>query len=165
MELIGTSQRVSERGYCSEISHYQAKRCDGCLLRGSCHKAKEKRTIDVNHNLLRHRRIAGENLTSERGLMHRSRRPIEPEAVFGQIKSNRKFNRFRLRGLEGVSVEFGLINIALNLSKMMKKAINKTINSPKSLILGVENLSCTIKTEFQIWISKIFLHYFNFSII
>jgi len=134
-------------------------------LRGSCHKSKENRKIDVNHNLLRNKRIARENLTSERGLMHRSRRPIEPEAVFGQIKSNRKFNRFQLRGLEGVSVEFGLISIALNLSKMMKKAINETINSSKSLILGVESLSCTIKTEFQTWISKIFLQYFNFSTI
>jgi transposase len=165
MEFIGTSKIVSHRGYPSEISIYQAKRCEGCPLRGSCHKSKENRTIDVNHNLQRHKRIARENLTSERGLMHRSRRPIEPEAVFGQIKSNRKFNRFRLRGLEGVSVEFGLISIALNLSKMMKKAINETINSSKSLILGVENLSCTIKTEFQVCISKIFLHYFNFSII
>ena len=28
--------------------------------------------------------IARELLTSDEGLMHRSRRPIEPEAVFGQ---------------------------------------------------------------------------------
>jgi len=29
---------------------------------------------------------------SEKGLYHRSKRPIEPEAVFGQLKSNNKFN-------------------------------------------------------------------------
>ena len=47
MELIGRSKRVSDRGYCSEISIYQAKRCEGCPLRGSCHKSKENRIIDV----------------------------------------------------------------------------------------------------------------------
>ncbi|HEY3369503.1 MAG TPA: IS1182 family transposase [Prolixibacteraceae bacterium] len=165
MELIGRSKRVSDRGYSSEISLYQVKRCEGCPLRGACHKAKGNRIIEINHNLRRHKNIARENLTSERGLMHRSRRPIEPEAVFGQIKSNRKFNRFRLRGLDGVAVEFGLISIALNLSKMMKKAINETINSPNSLLISVENLICTTKTEIQNWISKILNHCFSFSAI
>jgi len=115
--------------------------------------------------MLRHKKIARENLTSEKGLMHRSRRPIEPEAVFGQIKSNRKFNRFRLRGLDGLAVEFGLISIAVNLSKMMKKAINETINSQKSLILIVENLICSAKTEIQNRISKTLNHCFSFSAI
>jgi len=156
MELIGRSQRVSDRGNYSEISHYQAKRCEGCPLRGSCHKAKENRIIEVNHNLLRHKKIARENLTSEKGLMHRSRRPIEPEAVFGQIKSNRKFNRFRLRGLDGVAVEFGLISIAINLSKMIKKAINETIDSPTALKMSVKNSICGTKTKIQNWLYNIF---------
>lgn len=165
MELIGKSQRVSDRGYCSEISHYQAKRCEGCPLRGSCHKAKENRIIEVNHNLLRHKKTARENLTSEIGLMHRSRRPIEPEAVFGQIKSNRKFNRFRLRGLDGVAVEFGLISIAINLSKMIKKAINKTIDSPNALKMRVKNSIRGTKTKIQNWLSDIFNCHLNFSTI
>lgn len=139
MQLIGTSQRVSTRGYCSKISHYQAVRCEGCPLRGSCHKSKGNKTIEVNHNLLRHKQIARKNLTSELGLIHRSRRPIEPEAVFGQIKSNWKYNRFRLRGLNKVSVEFGLISISLNLAKMMKKALNETKNSANQAILTLEN--------------------------
>ncbi len=125
LEFIGQYKRISERGYHSELSVYQAKRCEGCPLRGSCHKAQGNKRIEVNYNLQKHKNIARTNLTSEKGLMHRSRRPIEPEAVFGQIKSNRKFNRFRLKGLEGVAVEFGLISIALNLSKMTKKSINQ----------------------------------------
>ena len=44
-------------------------------------------------------------------------RPIEPEAVFGQIKSGHLFRRFALRSLEKVNVEFGLIAIAHNLKK------------------------------------------------
>ena len=57
-------------------------------------------------------------LTSEDGLMHRSRRPIEPEAVFGHIKANGMFKRFRLKGLSGINIEFGLKAIAHNLKKM-----------------------------------------------
>ena len=163
MERIGTTHRVSDRGYHSEIANYQAIRCEGCPLRGECYKSKGNRTIDVNHNLLRHKRIARENLTSERGLMHRSKRPIEPEAVFGQIKSNRKFNRFRLRGLAGVAVEFGLISIALNLSKMMKKVINERIMEQKALVLRAENIICLVKTEIQNWKSIIIKYCFSFS--
>jgi transposase len=165
MERIGTSHRVTDRGYPNEISSYQAKRCEGCPLRGECHKSKGNRTIDVNHNLLRHKQIARENLTSERGLIHRSKRPIEPEAVFGQIKSNRKFNRFRLRGLEGVTVEFGLICIALNLSKMMKKVLNERINGPKAVVLSAINLIETFQTEIQNWKSKFINFYSDFSVI
>jgi hypothetical protein len=45
------------------------------VLRGS-------KTIHVNHRLNRYKRKARELLLSEEGLHHRSRRPIEPEAVF-----------------------------------------------------------------------------------
>ena len=48
---------------------------------------------------------------------HRSRRPIEPEAVFGNIKFNHGFKRFRLKSAEKVSVEWGLVAIAHNLRK------------------------------------------------
>ena len=54
MELVGTSQNVSSRGYKSIISRYQAIRCEGCHLRGSCHKSRGNRTIEINHNLMRH---------------------------------------------------------------------------------------------------------------
>ena len=44
--------------------------------------------------------------------MHRSARPIEPEAVFGDIKSNHGFKRFCLRSNRKVKVEFGLVALA-----------------------------------------------------
>ena len=40
---------------------------------------------------------------------HRSARPVEPEAVFGDIKSNHGFKRFRLKSNRKVKVEFGLV--------------------------------------------------------
>ena len=44
--------------------------------------------------------------------------PIEPEAVFGHINANGMFKRFRLKGLSGTNVEFGLKAIAHNLKKL-----------------------------------------------
>ena len=65
-------------------------------------------------------------MLSEEGLKHRSKRPIEPEAVFGQIKSDNKFNRLLLRRLPKVKTEIGLVVISHNLRKLAQ-------NMPKNL--------------------------------
>ncbi len=115
---IGCENRKTELGFKYQVSIYQAQNCKACPLRGMCHKAKGNRRIEVNHNLNRLRQIAREKLLSEEGIFHRGKRPIEPEAVFGQIKSNNKFNRFTLRGLDKVEIEFGLMAIGHNLRKI-----------------------------------------------
>jgi hypothetical protein len=43
---------------------------------------------------------------------------VEVEPVFGMIKSNRKYRRFLLRGMEKVEIEAGLLALAHNLKKM-----------------------------------------------
>jgi hypothetical protein len=45
---------------------------------------------------------------------------VEVESIFGQIKHNKGFRLFLLRGLEKVEIEFGLIAIAHNLQKLWK---------------------------------------------
>lgn len=40
MERIGTATAKTESGYTTESARYKAQRCEGCPLRGSCHKAK-----------------------------------------------------------------------------------------------------------------------------
>jgi transposase len=121
MDFVGEYEKANASGYVSTISKYRAKSCHGCPSRGRCFKGKGNRTIEVNHKLRDYKQKAKEKLNSEQGLVHRSNRPIEPEAVFGQIKFNKMFNRFRLKGLDGVNLEFGLIAIALNISKMAKR--------------------------------------------
>ena len=121
MEHVSDETRVSDLGYVSTVSIYRAKRCEGCPMRGLCHRGKGPRTIEVNHRNNELRAKARELLDSEEGLRHRSLRPIEPEAVFGQIKFDHGFKRFRLRSLEKVSVEFGLVALAHNLRKYAKK--------------------------------------------
>lgn len=121
MLLLTKSKRTSTNGYVSEVSIYQAQRCEGCPMRGQCHKGKGNRTIEINHRLNELKEIAKERLLSEKGLYHRSKRPVEVEAVFGQLKSNNKFNRFTMRGLDKVNIEFTLMIIAHNLRKWAKK--------------------------------------------
>ena len=118
MEHIGEAQTKSDLGYVSVVSRYRAQNCVGCPLRGMCYKgAADQRVIEVNHKNNAYRAKAKDLLTSERGLYHRSMRPIEPEAVFGDIKFNHGFKRFRLKSNSKVAVEFGLVATAHNLRK------------------------------------------------
>ena len=118
LEFAYKKEDTSDLGYISTKSVYISRNCLRCPLRGMCYKGKiDRRTIEVNHRNNHFRAKARELLMSEEGLMHRSKRPIEPEAVFGNIKFNHGFKRFRLKSTEKVSVEWGLVAIAHNLRK------------------------------------------------
>lgn len=118
MKFIRQEKRNTASGYQQTVSVYRASRCEGCPLRGQCHKSKRDRQIEVNHTLDDYKARARELLTSEHGLKHRSNRPIEPEAVFGQIKECGRFRRLRLKGLTGAKIDFGLKALAHNLRKL-----------------------------------------------
>ncbi len=122
MERVGTKHERTEGGYVAVSAVYRAQRCDGCPLRWGCHKRRQgEREMTANHLLLEYRRKARERLTSEKGLEHRSKRPIEPEAVFGQIKYNMQYKRFRHFGKDKVTMDFAFFAMAFNLKKMAAK--------------------------------------------
>ena len=129
MSRTGTLQTRTEGGYISQSACYRAIRCKGCPLRCLCYKAKaNQRTIRVNHRLNSYKRKACELLTSEEGIKERGRRCIEPEAVFGQMKSNMAYRRFRHMGKDKVVMDFTFFAIAFNIKKlcsMMKKVDKK----------------------------------------
>ena len=118
LKFIRQEKRYTASGYQQTVSVYRACRCEGCPLRGQCHKSKRDRQIEVNHTLDDYKARAREFLTSEQGIKHRSNRPIEPEAVFGQIKECGRFRRLRLKGLTGAKIDFGLKALAHNLRKL-----------------------------------------------
>ena len=118
MKFVRQEKRYTASGYQQTVSVYRASRCEGCPLRGQCHKSRRDRQIEVNHTLDDYKARARELLTSEHGLKHRSNRPIEPEAVFGQIKECGNFRRLRLKGLTGAKIDFGLKALAHNLRKL-----------------------------------------------
>ena len=96
-------------------------------------------------------------LTSEEGLRHRSRRPIEPEAVFGQIKFDWHYRRFRHKGKDKVYIDFAILAMAHNLRKLTRKAKNELMerlfshllslcksNKPYTALLEWNNCDCKI---------------------
>jgi transposase len=117
MSNKGTYVKTTVTGFKQMITRYEAVNCEGCPLRVSCHKSKDNRIIEINHSLNEHKRKATERLTSEKGVYHRKRRPVDVEPVFGNIKSNHGFRRFMLRGKEKVTIEAGLLALAQNLRK------------------------------------------------
>ncbi|AWG23801.1 IS1182 family transposase [Flavobacterium kingsejongi] len=111
------NQKTTTTGYTQTLSHYQAKNCEGCSLRGQCFKAQGNRSIERNHNLERHKQQARELLLSEIGIQRRKQRSADVEPVFAQLKHNNGFRRFSLKGLQKVELEFGLMALGHNLRK------------------------------------------------
>ena len=130
MNRVRVKYGKTESGYRTEIVVYRAERCEGCPLRWGCHRRRKgNREIEVNHELMEYKRQARERLMSEKGLEHRSKRPIEPEAVFGQMKYNMQYKRFRHFGKDKVTMDFAFFAIAFNIKKMAAK-IRKQRNMP-----------------------------------
>ena len=149
MNRIGVAKVKTSSGYICESIKYQAVRCQDCPLRCSCFKAKGNRIIEINHKLNEYRKQASQRLISEKGKKYRGKRCVEPEAVFGQIKYDMSYKRFRHFGLDKVNMDFAFFAIAFNLRKMCNKIVKsakKGGNRPcflrkfrKSIFLIFEN--------------------------
>ena len=129
MRRVGTRHDRTESGYVTELAVYRAQRCQGCPLRARCYRRKRgNREIEVSHRLIAYKQRARENLTSDKGLEHRSKRPIEPEAVFGQMKYGMHYKRFRHFGKDKVTMDFAFFAIAFNIKKMAAKTAGTAKN-------------------------------------
>jgi transposase len=117
MKNIATYQTKTKTGFTQTFSRYQATNCNSCPLRGACHKSKDNRVIEVNHNLNQYKEQVREKLNSEKGIYHRKKRPCDVEPVFANIKNNHNFKRFMLRTKTKVEIEAGLLALAHNLRK------------------------------------------------
>jgi len=121
LEKKGNKTTTNKNGHKSEITIYGAANCKGCPLRGMCFKAKGDRRIEVNHNLRRLKTKAWKLLLSEQGIKHRKKRCIEPEPVFSHIRYDGGYFRFRHFGQDKIEMDFAVLAIALNLSKLARK--------------------------------------------
>jgi len=111
----------SDNGYTITVRVYECLNCNGCIHRDNCVKSEQdyaNRRIYINARLNELKAKVRENLTSEKGLEMRSKRPIEVESVFGNIKGNFGVRRFLLRGMQKVNIEWGLYAIAHNMRKI-----------------------------------------------
>ena len=138
MTRIGTSHSKTASGYRSESARYRAQNCKGCLLRCQYYKAKgDRRVIEVNHRLNQYKKTARELLTSNDGIRHRGRRCIEPEAVFGQMKTGMAYRRFRHFGKDKVTMDFAFFAISFNLKKMCSKIAKQAKNGGNTPHFGL----------------------------
>ena len=91
-----------------------------------CTKAKGNRTILYNPTYeelkAKQRYLLLENEETKNIY---SKRKIEIESFFGNLKQNLAFTRFSLRGIENVRVEFALHAISHNLIKLAKHLIKQ----------------------------------------
>jgi transposase len=117
LTLHATKAGLSENGFSSELQIYKAQGCRRCARRKACCHGRGNRTIQINRNLERLRNRARQLLDSPEGRTLRSQRPVDVESVWGQIKHDRHFRRFMLRGLPKVSAEWGLVALAHNMIK------------------------------------------------
>lgn len=111
------SARKTDSGYTIRVRHYRNPDCGECPLKAQCTQAAGNREIRVSIPYLRLKQQAKELLQSEEGRHLSVLRMTEPESVFGQVKNNRGFRRFLLRGLPKVSLEVGWLCLAHNLLK------------------------------------------------
>jgi transposase len=119
MHCIGKNQpRQTKNGFAYTVDQYQAKNCQGCSMRCSCHKQEGNKIIERNNRLELFKDEVRSNLGSEEGVKIRKQRSHDVETVFGDIKENHKFRRFHLRGMAKVNIELGLLCLAHNLKKL-----------------------------------------------
>lgn len=99
-----------------DVRIYRGATCPDCPLKEKCTKA-QFRTIsrDPREHLIEEMR---ERLKTEKGIEMKKQRSTTVEPTFGNMKHNKKFTRFLLRGTEKAAIEFILMCIAINIEKI-----------------------------------------------
>ncbi len=132
--LFSGVKKVKRKNSVFEVRIYKAQRCEGCPLRGVCYKGQKRvRKIEVSMKMFRYIKEQEEKLSSEEGKEIYSKRKTDVEPVFGNIKHNKSFRRFLLRGLDKVKTEFGLVAIAHNLAKLYKWLLQNRDKIPQKM--------------------------------
>ena len=113
-----TVKTRSDNNYLKTEELYRCEDCSFCTQAASCKKTEKNRQIRVSHPLKKYRMQANENLCSKTRKRLRSQRVVEVEQTFGRLKGCWGFRRFLLRGKEKVKIEWGLLAIAYNITKI-----------------------------------------------
>ncbi|MBU0930107.1 MAG: IS1182 family transposase [Nanoarchaeota archaeon] len=106
----------------NNVNIYQSKGCEGCELISQCLTEKNR---SGRRNIRRDGReiyaeLMNEKLKTEEAKERLKIRATTVEPVFGNLKENMGFRKFRLRGLRNVKGEFNLMCIAHNINILYK---------------------------------------------
>lgn len=113
------SKRKNESGYEQDFKIYECEDCTGCPLKSLCTKSKGNRKVYWNPIYEEIKAKTKAALDDEQKATLYAKRKVDVESVFGNIKGNLSFTRFRLRGIEKVETEFGIVALAHNLLKFV----------------------------------------------
>jgi len=101
-----------------KVKMYRCKECPGCEMRMECTKTKYRSiSRDEREGLMERMRA---RLETEEGKRIYGKRKYMVEPVFGDMKYNRKFGEFLLRGKLKATGEFISMSIAHNLRKIAR---------------------------------------------
>lgn len=118
---------VADAGYGSEENYklLELKKIKAYVKYNYFSKDQKSGQITSSQNnpkLAKIREKAFKLLSTRKGVKLRKQRCHDVEPVFAQLKHNKNFKRFLLRGKNKVEIEIGLLAIAHNLNKMSKAA-------------------------------------------
>jgi transposase len=118
---------VTDAGYGSEENYtfLQKKKIKAYIKYNYFDKDQKSKSVTsspTNPKLSKLRHKVHQLLNTKRGVKLRKQRCHDVEPVFAQIKHNKGFKRFMLRGQDKVEIETGLLAIAHNLRKIAKAA-------------------------------------------
>lgn len=113
------SKRVNKSGYIQEYHIYKGIDCGSCKVKDICCKGSDVRVLQINHKLRVYKNKVKELLRSKEGSSYVKRRSYEVERVFSELKWNKGFRRFLLRGKLKVKIEVGLLSISHNIFRFI----------------------------------------------
>lgn len=118
---------VADAGYGSEENYnlLKSKKIKAYVKYNYFRKDQKSGQITTSQNnlkLAKSRERIFKLLNTRKGIKLRKQRCYDVEPVFAELKHNKNFKRFMLRGKNKVEVEIGILAIAHNLNKMSKAA-------------------------------------------
>ncbi len=121
MRIVRVEEGYTRSGFRSDTTVMTCDHCGECPFRQQCVLTKN-RSGEIHRRLgnFREERKAKKRLDLEENQKKLKRRSLEPEPVFGQLKHNHGYTRFRHFGKAKVIMDLGFELMALNILKLHK---------------------------------------------
>ena len=128
--------RIQKRENEPDLRYYVCKYCSLCVLKNACTDSKNRTiTRDPREHLMEDMRA---KLNTEEGTEQYQKRMCTVEPVFGQMKQDRGFREFLLRGKRKTKIEFLMMCTVHNIKKIadfMKRKV-KSLKEILNMITG-----------------------------
>src|SRR5690606_3134844 len=99
LEAIAIRETQRHSGYVVRHTEYRCVSCVDCPARALCLRSESDRSLKISHKLEVHKARVREKLATPEGQAKYRQRSHQIETVFGHMKANCGFRRFRMRGL------------------------------------------------------------------